>query len=115
MARTYLKRAALQVGPRNAEVEATVRRMISDIAENRDEAVRRYARDLEQSKEMFLAILGHDVRTPLGAIMMSATGLLMARDLRAPYHAAATRITRRPVSTPPVQRGRMREASGRGW
>lgn len=48
MARTYLKRAALQVGPRNAEVEATVRRMISDIAENRDEAVRRYARDLDK-------------------------------------------------------------------
>ena len=56
------------------------------------ESVTRYTRDLEQSKEMFLAILGHDVRTPLGAIMMSATGLLMSRDLGAPYQAAATRI-----------------------
>ena len=45
------------------------------------ESLTRYARDLEHSKEMFLAILGHDVRTPLGAIMMSATGLLMSRDL----------------------------------
>ncbi len=48
MARNYLKRAALQAGPRAAEVENTVRRMIADIAENRDEAVRRYARDLDK-------------------------------------------------------------------
>ena len=41
---------------------------------------------------MFLAILGHDVRTPLGAIMMSATGLLMSRDLGQPQQAAASRI-----------------------
>src|SRR3954451_9838417 len=56
------------------------------------ESVSRYARDLEHSKEMFLAILGHDVRTPLGAIMMSATGLLMSRDLGQPQQAAASRI-----------------------
>lgn len=56
------------------------------------ESVTRYARNLDQSKEMFLAILGHDVRTPLGAIMMSAMGLLMATDLRAPHQAAASRI-----------------------
>lgn len=56
------------------------------------ESLTRYARDLEHSKEMFLAILGHDVRTPLGAIMMSATGLLMSRDLGQPQQAAASRI-----------------------
>lgn len=56
------------------------------------ESLTRYARDLEHSKEMFLAILGHDVRTPLGAIMMSATGLLMGRDLGPPQQAAASRI-----------------------
>ena len=41
---------------------------------------------------MFLAILGHDLRTPLGAIMMSATGLLMSPDLGQPQQAAASRI-----------------------
>src|SRR3954447_2135164 len=56
------------------------------------ESVSRYARDLEHSKEMFLAILGHDLRTPLGAILMSATGLLMSRDLGQPQQAAASRI-----------------------
>jgi signal transduction histidine kinase len=56
------------------------------------ESLTRYARDLEHSKEMFLAILGHDLRTPLGAIMMSATGLLMSPDLGPPQQAAASRI-----------------------
>src|SRR3954469_22478468 len=56
------------------------------------ESLTRYARDLEHSKEMFLAILGHDVRTPLGAIMMSATGLLMSRHLGQPEQEAASRI-----------------------
>jgi signal transduction histidine kinase len=56
------------------------------------ESVSRYARDLDYSKEMFQAILGHDQRTPLGAIMMSATGLLMSRSLGQPEQAAASRI-----------------------
>src|SRR3954463_15238190 len=56
------------------------------------ESLSRYARDLEHSKEMFLAILGHDIRTPLGAVMMSAAGLLMSRDLGQPGQAAASRI-----------------------
>src|SRR3954469_2451149 len=56
------------------------------------ESVSRYARDLEHSKEMFLAILGHDIRTPLGAVMMSATGLLLSQDLGQPQQAAASRI-----------------------
>jgi signal transduction histidine kinase len=41
---------------------------------------------------MFLAILGHDLRTPLGAILMSASGLLMSPDLGQPQQAAASRI-----------------------
>src|SRR5512140_1776754 len=32
------------------------------------ESVTRYDHDVEQSKELFLAMLGHDLRTPLGAI-----------------------------------------------
>lgn len=56
------------------------------------ESVTRYSRNIEQSREMFLAILGHDLRTPLGAIIMSATGLLMSRDLGQPQQAAVSRI-----------------------
>ncbi|MFQ5775533.1 MAG: histidinol dehydrogenase [Kiloniellaceae bacterium] len=51
--RTYIKRAAATgpdggAGERAAQVEETVRRMLADIAENRDEAVRRYARELDK-------------------------------------------------------------------
>jgi signal transduction histidine kinase len=40
------------------------------------ESVARYSGALEQSKEMFLAMLGHDLRTPLGAIATSAEFVL---------------------------------------
>jgi signal transduction histidine kinase len=41
----------------------------------------RFEADVEQAKETFLAILGHDLRTPLGAIQTSATFLLEAGTL----------------------------------
>jgi sulfopropanediol 3-dehydrogenase len=44
----YLKKAAVPVQKRRAEVEETVRRMLADITEHRDEAIRRYARDLDK-------------------------------------------------------------------
>lgn len=37
------------------------------------ESVSRFTRDLDASKDLFLGILGHDIRNPLGAISMSAT------------------------------------------
>jgi len=36
------------------------------------EALARYAKEVERSRDMFLAILGHDLRTPLGAIIMTS-------------------------------------------
>lgn len=48
MAREYLKKASVQVQKRRAEVEETVRRMLGDIAEQKDDAIRRYARDLDK-------------------------------------------------------------------
>lgn len=44
----YLKRGQPQNPQDLAHVEATVRRMLDDIARDRDEAVRRYARDLDR-------------------------------------------------------------------
>jgi signal transduction histidine kinase len=40
------------------------------------ESVARYTRNVAEAKETFLAILGHDLRTPLGAIRTSAVFLL---------------------------------------
>jgi len=56
------------------------------------ESVSRYTQDLDQSKEMFLAILGHDLRSPLSAIMMSAEFMLETKELKEPHLSLASRI-----------------------
>ncbi len=56
------------------------------------ESVLRYTHDLAQSKEMFLAILGHDLRTPLGAIITSAKFMLDTQELKEPLSTLTSRI-----------------------
>jgi signal transduction histidine kinase len=56
------------------------------------ESVSRYTQDLNYSKEMFLAILGHDLRTPLGAIFTSARFMLDTKELEEPHLTLTTRI-----------------------
>ena len=57
------------------------------------ESITRYTQDLDHSKEMFLAILGHDLRTPLGAVMMSAEFMLETGELKEPHLTLASRIS----------------------
>ena len=45
------------------------------------ESTARFTQDLDHSKEMFLAMLGHDLRTPLGAIIGWAHMMVQAKDL----------------------------------
>ena len=45
------------------------------------ESTARFAQGLDQSKEMFLAMLGHDLRTPLGVIIGSAYGIVNTKNL----------------------------------
>jgi signal transduction histidine kinase len=56
------------------------------------ESVTRFTQDLEQSKEKFLAILGHDMRTPLAAISTSARFMLELDELQEPYRTLTDRI-----------------------
>jgi signal transduction histidine kinase len=56
------------------------------------ESVARYTADLSESKEMFLAILSHDLRTPLGAIITSSTFMLDLDELGEPYRSLTARI-----------------------
>lgn len=53
------------------------------------ESITRYTEDVGQSKERFLAILGHDLRNPLGAVITSAGFMLDSAtqngDLPQPY------------------------------
>ena len=58
------------------------------------ESIARYTEDLDQSKETFLAILGHDLRNPLGAISMSASFMLETHELQEPHLTLMTRIAR---------------------
>jgi signal transduction histidine kinase len=56
------------------------------------ESVARYTADLDESREMFLAILGHDLRTPLGAVITSSTFMLDTNELEEPYLTLTSRI-----------------------
>jgi signal transduction histidine kinase len=58
------------------------------------ESVTRYTQDLDQSKELFIAILGHDLRTPLAAVIMSSQFMLDTGELGEPHLTLATRIAR---------------------
>jgi signal transduction histidine kinase len=56
------------------------------------ESVARYDAGVEQAKETFLAILGHDLRTPLGAIYSSAAFMLETGELEEPHRTLTARI-----------------------
>ena len=56
------------------------------------ESVSRFTRDLDHSKEMFLAMLGHDLRTPIGAVLTSARFMLETKELQEPHLTLTSRI-----------------------
>ncbi|MEO7502753.1 MAG: sensor histidine kinase [Gemmatimonadaceae bacterium] len=56
------------------------------------ESVTRFSEDLDESKEMFLAILGHDLRSPISAVMTSASFMLETEELEEPHLTLTTRI-----------------------
>ena len=58
------------------------------------ESITRYTEDLDRSKEMFVAILGHDLRSPLGAVMMASQFMLETGELDEPHLTLTTRIVR---------------------
>ena len=55
------------------------------------ESLMRYTADIEQTKGRFLAILGHDLRTPLGAIVTSTQFVLDTGHLAEPSLSLITR------------------------
>jgi signal transduction histidine kinase len=62
------------------------------------ESITRYTHQIGQSKERFLAILGHDLRTPVGAIVTSTRFMLdtaaESGNLPAPYHSLIEGVSR---------------------
>ena len=57
-------------------------------------AVRVYVRQLDYSRNLFLAILGHDLRNPLGAIRLAAQSMLVVPGLPLAAQAALAQVLR---------------------
>ena len=58
------------------------------------ESITRYTLDVDHSREMFLAILGHDLRSPLSAVTMASQFMLELGELAEPNLTLTTRILR---------------------
>lgn len=56
------------------------------------ESITRFTTDVGESKERFLAILAHDLRSPLGAIIMSSTFMIESGELEEPNRTLVQRI-----------------------
>jgi len=56
------------------------------------ESVARYERLVKQSQNMFLAILGHDLRNPLGTLVTGSSFMMQATDVPPKYVLVATRM-----------------------
>lgn len=56
------------------------------------ESISRFTTDVSESKERFLAILGHDLRTPLGSIITSSKFMLDDGELKEPSRTLVQRI-----------------------
>jgi Signal transduction histidine kinase len=80
------------LGSFNANNIEDLTRFNEAIDQSLAESVSRYTQDLDNSKEMFLAMLGHDLRSPLGAIVMSSRFMLDAGELREPNLTLTSRV-----------------------
>ncbi|MYM75009.1 sensor histidine kinase [Duganella sp. FT134W] len=56
------------------------------------ESVARYERLVTQSRDMFLAILGHDLRNPLGVLVTGSSFIMQASEIPPKYVLASTRM-----------------------
>ncbi|HEY0304942.1 MAG TPA: sensor histidine kinase [Longimicrobiales bacterium] len=75
-----------------AEIEDMIR-FNEAIDQSLAESLAEFGMSVEQAKEMFLAILGHDLRTPIGAIYTSATFMLETGEFKEPHLSLLTRIS----------------------
>lgn len=78
---SVLRLWAKQVDITTADDIQDMIRFNESIDQAQTESMARYAKMLRDAQNLFLAILGHDVRTPLGAISMGAQVLLQDQNL----------------------------------
>lgn len=56
------------------------------------ESVTRYTQDIDGAREMFVAVLGHDLRTPLSAVLMATTFMRDSGELPEPHQLLSGRV-----------------------
>ena len=56
------------------------------------ESLSRYTRDIDRAREMFVAILGHELRAPLGAVLAGSQFMLDNSELAEPQRTITARI-----------------------
>ena len=71
---------------------ADVTRFNEAIDQALSESVARYQFMVTQSQNMFLAILGHDLRNPLGTVVTGSSFMMQANDIPPKYVLVATRM-----------------------
>lgn len=89
---SVLRLWAAQVDITTADDIQDMIRFNEAIDQAQTESMARYAKMLREAQHLFLAILGHDVRTPLGAISMGAQVLLQDQGLPAKALKVGLRI-----------------------
>lgn len=92
-----LRSSVLRLWARNVDITtpAEIQDMIrfnEAIDQAQSESMARYSKLLRDSQSLFLAILGHDVRSPLGAVSMGAQVLLHDHTLPSKVLKVALRI-----------------------
>ena len=99
--------------------EAQLSRLNEAIDQALHESVLRYSDEVSRPRELFLGVIGHDLRTPLGAILLSAQYLLQSDGLSgehikatAAIHRSGTRIQKMLSDLLDVTRTRL--GGGRG-
>lgn len=80
------------VGEKKASHMADVMRFNEAVDQALAESVARYEFMVKQSQNMFLAILGHDLRNPLGTVVSGSSLLMQAIDIPSKYVLVATRM-----------------------
>lgn len=82
-----------------ADIESTQASDMADVTRFNEavdqalaESVARYELMVKQSQNMFLAILGHDLRNPLGTVVAGSSFLMQATDIPPKYVLVATRM-----------------------
>ena len=83
---------AADLGEGQAVHMADVMRFNEAIDQALAESVARYEYMVKQSQNMFLAILGHDLRNPLGTVVTGASLLMQADNIPAKYILIGTRM-----------------------